>query len=45
MKPDRPETAQVEAANNSKITAKTLGRTTEAGDSPNTLFVKNSRIR
>ena len=41
-KPDRPETAQVEAANNSEITAKTTGRTTKEGDSPNTLSVKNS---
>ena len=41
-KPDRPETAQVEAANNSEITAKTTGRVTEASDSPNTLSVKNS---
>ena len=41
-KPDRPETAQVEAANNSEITAKTNGKKPEAGDSPNTFSVKNS---
>ena len=43
IKPDRPEPAQVEITNNSKVTANTTGSLTEAGDIPDTAWVDNSQ--